>query len=156
MNRNDTIQLLAFLQAADHRTVGEADIAFWQTTIPENVDLPLAIDAVRAFFSAPAERPDERVFFTTRHLMHYVRVVRERRRSQAARQSAIEATEQARRALAAPDAPEALDGPLTGRVIHEVTVTSADGRQATSPPVFEDANAARQVQAHLQGFGRMP
>lgn len=148
MNRDETITLLAYLQAADHRTVGQVDIEFWQRAIPAHIDLPLALDAVTAFFGAPAERPDERVFFTTRHLMHYVRVVQERRRSQQARESAIAATEQARRALTATQPSEALDGPLTGRVLSGV-ITAAEA-------VGGNPETAALLQRMTGGFGRMP
>ncbi len=35
MNRNDVIDVLSAIHAADHRTIGEADIAFWDAAFAE-------------------------------------------------------------------------------------------------------------------------
>ncbi|ASR84173.1 hypothetical protein SEA_WHEELBITE_85 [Arthrobacter phage Wheelbite] len=85
MNRDDTIRLLAYVQAADNRTVGEADILFWMDTLPENLDLETAKAGVRVFFAEAATRADERIFFTTRHLMRCVKTVKHRAEVEAAK-----------------------------------------------------------------------
>jgi hypothetical protein len=88
MNRNDTIYLLAYIKAADNRNIGDADILFWMETLPGWLDLDTAKAAVRMFFSEPAGKADERIFFTTRHLISCAKRVRKQREVEEAREAA--------------------------------------------------------------------
>lgn len=88
MNRADTIELLTYIVAADNRNPGEADIQFWMQTVPGWITLDLAKAAVRQFFGEAAGRPDERLFFTTRHLIACAKIVKKRQQIEAAREAA--------------------------------------------------------------------
>lgn len=88
MNENDTRHLLAYIQAADRRNVGAADIAFWMETLPQWLDLETAKAAVRMFFTEPERNAAESVYFTTRHLIRCAKQVRRERETEAARQAA--------------------------------------------------------------------
>lgn len=89
MNETDTRKLLAYLQAADNRNVGDADIAFWMDTLPGWLDLDTAKAAVRMFFTEPERNASESVYFTTRHLIRCAKAVRRAREVEAARRTAL-------------------------------------------------------------------
>lgn len=88
MNEPDTRALLAYVQAADNRNVGSADIAFWMETLPAWLDLDTAKAAVRMFFTEPERNATESVYFTTRHLIRCAKQVRRQRETEEARQRA--------------------------------------------------------------------
>lgn len=88
MIENDVRHLLAYIQAADKRNVGPAEILFWMETIPEWLDLDTAKAAVRMFFTEPERNAGESVYFTTRHLIRCAKAVRRQREVEAAREAA--------------------------------------------------------------------
>lgn len=88
MIENDVRHLLAYIQAADKRNVGPAEILFWMETIPEWLDLDTAKAAVRMFFTEPERNAGESVYFTTRHLIRCAKQVRRQREIEAAREAA--------------------------------------------------------------------
>lgn len=85
MNENETRALLAYVQAADNRNVGQADIAFWMETMPGWLDLETAKAAVRMFFTEPERNAGESTYFTTRHLIRCAKAVRRQRETEEAR-----------------------------------------------------------------------
>lgn len=88
MNENEVRHLLAYIQAADKRNVGPAEILFWMDTVPEWLDLETAKAAVRMFFTEPERNAAESVYFTTRHLIRCAKQVRRQRETEAARERA--------------------------------------------------------------------
>jgi hypothetical protein len=88
MNEHEVKHLLAYIQAADNRNVGNADVAFWSETLPAWLDLDTAKAAVRMFFTEPERNAESSVYFTTRHLIRCAKAVRRQREVEAARQAA--------------------------------------------------------------------
>lgn len=88
MNEQEVRHLLAYLQAADNRKIGQADVAFWMETVPAWLDLDTAKAAVRMFFTEPERNAGESVYFTIRHLIRCAKQVRRLREIEAAREAA--------------------------------------------------------------------
>lgn len=88
MNRNEVIHLLAYVAAADRRTVGEADVAIWTETLPAWLDLDTAKAAVRMFFAEPERDASGSTWFTPKHLMRCAKNVKRQREVEAARERA--------------------------------------------------------------------
>jgi hypothetical protein len=88
MNRNEVIALLAYIQVHDKRTVGAEDVDGWLDVLPRSLDLSTAHAAVKMFFGEAAAKPDEKIFFSTRHLLHYAARVRRQRELEAAKEAA--------------------------------------------------------------------
>jgi len=88
MNEQDTRKLLAYLQAADNRNIGDADIAFWMEACPAWLDLETAKAAIRMFFTEPERDASTNTWFTPRHMIRCAKSVRRQRETEAARERA--------------------------------------------------------------------
>jgi hypothetical protein len=92
---SEVSRLLGFIKLFDDRVSnGDENVLAWAEVLPPDLELELAVAAVKAFYRAPAEQFEPKM--TTRQLMRFVRQVKSERRTQERRAQAVEATQKAR------------------------------------------------------------
>lgn len=88
-------RLLGFIKLFDERVANaDENVLAWAEVLPDDLDLPTAVEAVKAFYRAPAEQFEAKM--TTRQLMRFVKLVRQERRREELKMSAVEATHRAK------------------------------------------------------------
>jgi hypothetical protein len=89
MRKSEVAELLAFMAAFDQRTTGEVDDEAWASLpIVQQIDLPLAKEAVILFHDQEPDPMGNSRWLNPQQFKRFVRVARQRRETEKAREAA--------------------------------------------------------------------
>lgn len=75
MNSKEALKVLTYVSTWDGRPVSQVTADTWAHGLPQWVTPEIAAEAVRRYFTTPAENGKDSPYFTTRHLMFHAQKV---------------------------------------------------------------------------------